>query len=95
MGQDKKSSPEIWLDRKDQQFSRGKRLKGLVIEGIGKVCEQSWIKECIHHMGKTTFVLFISSIPSSSVNNCGMRKKLTPKPKRQRLDMDDVFAFWW
>jgi len=96
MGQDKKSSAEIWLDQKDQQLPRGRRIKGQVIEGIGKVCEPSWIEECIHHMGKTTSVLLTTlSIPSSSVSNCGMREKLTPKPKRQRLDLDDSFAFWW
>ena len=96
MGQDKKSSAEIWLDQKVQQLSRGRRIKGQVIEDISKLCEQSWIEECIHHMGKTTFVLPTTlSIPSSSVSNCGIREKLTSKPKRQRLDLDDIFAFRW
>ena len=96
MGQDKKSSAEIWLNQKDQQLSRDRRIKGQVIEDIDKLCEQSRVEECIHRMGKATLVLLTTvSIPSSSVSNCKMREKLTPKPMRQRLDLDDIFAFWW
>lgn len=95
MGQDNKSSLEIWLDQKNQQLSRGRRIRGQVIGVMGKACEPSWMEECIHHLGKTSFVLLtMLSIPSSSVGNCAMREKLTSEPKRQRLDLEDVFTFW-
>lgn len=45
-------------------------------------------------MGNTTSVLLtMLSTSSSSAGDCGMRGKLTPEPKRQRLDLDDVFCF--
>lgn len=47
--------------------------------------------------GKITVVLLTRlPTPSSSINDCGMREKLRLKPRKQRLDIDDVFSFcWW
>lgn len=90
MGWDNKSISEIWLHQKDQ------KNRGQVTEALGKGCEPAWTEESTRHTGETPLVLLTTlSILSSSFRNCGMREKLIPGSKRQILDLDDVFAFWW